>query len=147
MHRRLQAMAAGALLMTGAAMVGAPLAVSAQTPPAPAHQVNGAAGLVAAIVGLNGTNIQVLNVGNSLNNLTALNNVLNNSPVLSNNHIVVSNILTGITVQDIANNSLNNILQNTNVNVGVLASVLSAYPPGTVFTLITTTTGGVLALI
>ena len=146
MHRRLQAMAAGTLLMTGAAL-GAPLAVAAQTPPAPAHQVNGAAGLVAAIVGLNGTNIQVLNVGNSLNNLTALNNVLNNSPVLSNNHIVVSNILTGITVQDIANGSLNNILQNTNVNVAALVNVLSAYPPGTVFTLLTTTTGGVLALI
>lgn len=145
MMKRIQAMAAGALLLTGAA-IGAPLAASAQTPPPATHQVNGAAGLVAAIVGLNGTTIQVLNFGKSLNNLTALNNVLNNSPVLSNNHITVSNILTGITVQDIANGSLNNILQNTNVNIGALVNVLSAYP-GTVFTLITTSTGGVLALI
>ncbi len=65
----------------------------------------GAAGIIAA---LNNINLQdnvvqvgLVNLNGSLNNLTALNNVLNNSPILSNNNVTVTNV-------DVLSNFLNN---------------------------------------
>ena len=96
-------------------------------------QKGGAAGLVAAVVQIatddtlqnNGEiDVRVIQLDRSLNNLRALNNVLNNSPVLSDNNVE-------ITVQDIQalNNDevLKNFLNNSNialtdvVGVGVLS--------------------------
>lgn len=67
----------------------------------PVVQKGGAAGLVAAVVqaadliDINDSTIEVvtIKVEDSLNNLTALNNVLNNSPVLSNNNIVLTDLI------------------------------------------------------
>jgi hypothetical protein len=66
-------------------------------------QQGGAAGVVAAVVQAvdtvdvnnNQIDVAVVELNNSLNNLRALNNVLNNSPILSNNDI-------DVTVQDIS---------------------------------------------
>ena len=66
-------------------------------------QRGGAAGLVAAVVQLvtddvieledNVVQVGLVNVNRSLNNLRALNNVLNNSPILSNNDIDVVDVI------------------------------------------------------
>jgi hypothetical protein len=99
-----------AALATGIALFGFLLVAPAAAAP-PATQTQGAAGLVNALVGLNNTlsqdQVGLVNVGNSLNNLTALNNVLNNSPILSGN-----NVLNG---SPILNNSLNNLQVIKNV--------------------------------
>lgn len=104
------------------------VAAAAQT-----DQKGGAAGLVAAVLQIatddtlqnNGTvDVRVIQLDRSLNNLTALNNVLNNSPVLSKNNVEV-------TVQDIQalndNTVLTDFLKNNNIAIGqvVGASVLS----------------------
>ena len=69
----------------------------------PIVQQGGAAGLVAAVVqaadtiDITNTNIEVvtIQVEDSLNNLRALNNALNNSPILSNNDvdIVITDVI------------------------------------------------------
>src|SRR3954452_25614162 len=91
----------------------------------PANQVQGAAGLVNALVGLNGTlnQDQVGLVNTSFHNLTALNNVLNNSPILSGNNVLNgSPILNNNNIlQDILNGSLN----NNNVLNGVQIAALN----------------------
>lgn len=64
-------------------------------------QQGGAAGLVAAVVqaadtiDIQDSTIQVVSVelDRSLNNLKALNNVLNNSPILSQNNIVITDLV------------------------------------------------------
>jgi hypothetical protein len=109
----------------------------------PATQTQGAAGLVNALVGLNGqlgpNQVGLVNIGNSLNNLTALNNVLNNSPILSGDNVLNgSPILNNNNVlQDILNGSLNNnnvlnavqiqalndFLNNNNVVIGQVLGV------------------------
>jgi len=74
---------------------------SGTTQTQPIVQKGGAAGLVAAVVqvadviDINDSNIEVvtIEVEDSLNNLTALNNVLNNSPILSNNNIVITDLI------------------------------------------------------
>ncbi|MDP9379207.1 MAG: hypothetical protein M3Q29_03500 [Chloroflexota bacterium] len=84
----------------------------------------GAAGLVAALVQIATDDVVEVNVVDSFNNLRALNNVLNNSPILSNNDIDVTvgdiNVLTdflnnnNITLQDFLNENnieLEDILQ------------------------------------
>jgi hypothetical protein len=62
----------------------------------------GAAGLIAAVVQLNNTNVDVITVSDSFNNLTvrALNNILNNSPILNDLSITVENVsvLNGVTI-------------------------------------------------
>ncbi len=70
---------------------------------APKSQKGGAAGVVAAVlqliltdtVDINDSTVQVglVNVDDSLNNLRTLNNVLNNSPILSNNDIDVVDVV------------------------------------------------------
>jgi hypothetical protein len=99
-------------------------------------QLGGAAGLVAAVVQvaaqLDDTTVEVVSVdiNDSLNNLTALNNILNNSPILSNNDIDVVdvidigeiNVLSG-DQQQILTNFLNdsNILVSDVIAVAVLS--------------------------
>jgi hypothetical protein len=105
------------------------LSGSAQTK---TKQQGGAAGLVAAVLQVatgdlvknNVVDVSVVRIGNSLNNLRALNNVLNNSPILSKNNV-------NVTVQDIQalndNTVLTDFLNNNNIAIGqvVGASVLS----------------------
>ncbi len=68
----------------------------------------GAAGLVAALVQIATDDVVEVNVVDSFNNLRALNNVLNNSPILSNNDI-------DITVGDIS--VLTDFLNNNNITL------------------------------
>jgi len=78
---------------------------------APIVQQGGAAGLVAAVVqaadtiDITDTNIEVVTIQleNSLNNLRALNNVLNNSPILSNNDIdiVITDVIEIGTIENL----------------------------------------------
>jgi hypothetical protein len=137
MKRRIAALAVVAGLMS--LLLVAPVAAAPPT----ANQTQGAAGLVNALVGLNGVlnqdQVGLVNVGHSLNNLTALNNVLNNSPILSGNNVLNgSPILNNNNVlQDILNGSLNNnnvlnavqiaalndFLNNNNIAVGQVLGV------------------------
>lgn len=111
------------------------LVAPAAAAPPPANQVQGAAGLVNALVGLNnsGSQIGLINIGNSLNNLTALNNVLNNSPILSNNNVLNGspilnnnsnflNILQGALTHD-QFTILNNFLNNNHIAIGQVLGV------------------------
>ncbi|MDP9351097.1 MAG: hypothetical protein M3P51_06120 [Chloroflexota bacterium] len=81
------------LRITSLALVLA-LALAVTAAPAYAAQnKGGAAGLVAAVVQIasdGDIDVSVVELNNSLNNLRALNNVLNNSPILSNNDIDVT---------------------------------------------------------
>ena len=89
----------------------------------------GAAGLVAALVQINADDVDVVevNVVDSFNNLTALNNILNNSPILSNNEIDVT--VGDITVlQDFLNNNdidvtLTDFLNNLDINIDDVVGV------------------------
>ncbi len=116
------------------------VAPTAAAPPT-ATQTQGAVGLVNALVGLNGTlnqnQVGLVNVGNSLNNLTALNNVLNNSPILSGNNVlngspilnnnnILQNILNGSlngSLNNLQITALNNFLNNNNVAIGQVLGV------------------------
>ena len=68
----------------GTATVGAVSTVEAQS------NRGGAAGLVAAVVQVATDDVVTVEVVDSFNNLRALNNVLNNSPILSNNDVDVT---------------------------------------------------------
>ena len=123
------ASAALAASLFGVAAVGA---VDAQQ----TNQKGGAAGVVAAVVNAdvdltnNQIDVAVVELNNSLNNLRALNNVLNNSPILSNNDIdvtvgdvtILQDFLNDndidITVEDFLNN--NNIDIEDVVAIGIL---------------------------
>ena len=70
-------------------------------------QAGGAAGLVAAVVQVAANDTVDVKVVDSLNNLVALKNVLNNSPILSRNN-------TSVQVGDIS------LLEGTNVDVNAL---------------------------
>ena len=83
MKRRLTSLTL-ALALLGTFVFGA-----ASTEAAPKN-VGGAAGLVAAVVQIATDDLVEVNVVDSFNNLRALNNVLNNSPILSNNDIDVT---------------------------------------------------------
>ncbi len=91
MLKRQVATGALALTLLGGSAVG----VAAQ---GNGNQTGGAAGLVAAVV--QADDVVDIYVIDSLNNLRALNNVLNNSPILSNDAI-------DVTVQDIDADVLN----------------------------------------
>jgi hypothetical protein len=119
-----------AVLASGAVILGVLTAPAAQA--APPTQVAGAAGLVAAIVQLNNTlnNNDVMVLDSNFNNLTALNNVLNHSPILNNSNISV-NVLS---LQDFLNNNninitlknvLTNFLNNNSTVIPIGISVLS----------------------
>ena len=91
-------------------------------------QQGGAAGLVAAVLQVatgdlvknTEVDVTVIQLDRSLNNLKALNNVLNNSPVLSENNV-------DITVQNISalnnNTVLTDFLKNNNIAVGQVVGV------------------------
>ena len=68
----------------------------------------GAAGLVAAVVQIATDDVVNVKVVDSFNNLRALNNVLNNSPILSNNDVA-------ITVGDVS--LLSNFLNDNNITL------------------------------
>ena len=63
----------------------------------------GAAGLIAAVVQLNNTDIDVITVDDSFNNLTV--RALNNSPILNDLKIDVDdvNVLSGVTIFVLSN--------------------------------------------
>lgn len=114
-----------AVLVAGAMTVT--VAAPAMGAPSPTNQSGGAAGVVAAVVQVDDTlnelsvlspggdqNIEVVTVKDSLNN------VLNNSPILSNNVITLQNFLNNNTVlTDFLND--NNILITDVVAVDVLS--------------------------
>jgi hypothetical protein len=119
-----QRIAAAALAATlfGSVAVGT---VSAQS------NAGGAAGLIAAVVQLAvDDGVVTVNVVDSFNNLRALNNVLNNSPILSGNDVdvtvgdvsILSNFLNNntITLEDFLNN--NNVLLEDVVAIGILST-------------------------
>lgn len=109
-----QTIATGALTLSLLAGTGA--AVTAQN--SNSGQQGGARGLVAAVVqasdlvDVTNSTIEVVSVdiNDSLNNLTALNNILNNSPILSNNDIDVVDVVdVGDIDVDVLNNALNSL--------------------------------------
>jgi hypothetical protein len=103
----------------------------------PQGVVGGAAGLVAAVVqalnnvSVTGSQVGLVNVDDSLNNLTALNNILNNSPILNNWDVDVTigdiNVIRDVlTFQDSLNGNtvltdfLNNSVNDLTAVVGVV---------------------------
>jgi hypothetical protein len=94
-----QRVASGALAL--ALLGGTGASVAAQNQGNTGNQ-GGAAGLIAAVVQANLTNVRVITVDDSFNNLTvtALNNILNNSPILNDLSITVKNVsvLNGVTI-------------------------------------------------
>ncbi len=94
-----QRVASGALAL--ALLGGTGASVAAQNQGNTGNQ-GGAAGLIAAVIQLNNTNVDVITVSDSFNNLTvtALNNILNNSPILNDLSITVKNVsvLNGVTI-------------------------------------------------
>ena len=111
--------------LTAASVMGAAAA------PANAQQ-GGAAGLVAAVVQvadtLNQNQVGLVNVGNSLNNLTALNNVLDNSPILNQNNVTVSRVVTignisALNLTDVQVTALNDVLNNNHIPIDSVVGV------------------------
>ncbi len=94
-----QRVASGALAL--ALLGGTGASVAAQNQGNTGNQ-GGAAGLIAAVVQANLTNVRVITVDDSFNNLTvtALNNILNNSPILNDLSITVDrvSVLNGVTI-------------------------------------------------
>ncbi len=115
MKRRLMGFVLALALMGG--FVGN--ATSAAAAP---RQVGGAAGLVAAVVQIAADDVVTVNVVDSFNNINVLNNVLNNSPILSNNDIDITigdvNILNNVQVA-----LLQNFLNNNNINIDDVVAI------------------------
>lgn len=114
-------------------IAGSSLALMMAVAPAAAQQDTnvtrgGAAGVVAAVVQVTDTidvtdsniDVAVVELNDSLNNLRALNNVLNNSPILSNNDII-----DDVTVQniDVLNDVQIDILRNADINLDDVVGV------------------------
>ncbi len=109
----------------GTAAAGTVTSVSAQQ-----SNRGGAAGLVAAVVQIAADEVVSVEVVDSFNNLRALNNVLRNSPILSNNDVdvtvgdvsILENFLNAndITLQDFLND--NTIVLDDIVAVGLLST-------------------------
>lgn len=114
------------LRIASLALVLALAFVSFAGPAKAAENKGGAAGLVAAVVQIANDgviDVSVVELNNSLNNLRALNNVLNNSPILSNNDIDVT--VGDITVlQDFLNNNNVTLEDFLNQNNIVLTDIL-----------------------
>lgn len=93
-------------------------------------QAGGAAGLVAAVAQIAADDVVNVQVVDSLNNLRALNNILNNSPILSGNDVDVTvgdvSILedflnaNDIALEDFLND--NNVLLSDVVAIGILST-------------------------
>ena len=116
-----QRVAAGALALS--LLGGTGLGVAAQ---GNQGQAGGAAGLVAAIVQAQLDDTVNVEVVDSLNNLRALNNVLNNSPILSQNDINVSDIdvLRGADIDVDVLNGLGVDVNALGIDVGDIVAVL-----------------------
>jgi hypothetical protein len=115
-----QHVAAGALAL--ALLGGSGIGVAAQ---GNQNQTGGAAGLVAAVVQVATDDVVTIQIIDSLNNLRALNNVLNNSPILSQNDIdvVVQDVdvdVLNITVGDI---TVQDFLNQNDIDVDVVVGV------------------------
>ena len=88
-------------------------------------QTGGAAGLVAAVLQIQADDVVNVQVVDSLNNLTALNNILNNSPILSGNDIdvtvgdvsLLSNFLNANTI------TLTNFLNDLDLVIGDVVGI------------------------
>ncbi len=110
-------------LVAGALFLALASATGAQA--APKSNVGGAAGLVAAVVQIAADNLVNVQVIDSFNNIDILNNVLNNSPILSNNDVditigdvsILNNVQVGV-LQNFLNN--NNITLDDVVAIGLL---------------------------
>lgn len=111
------ALTAGALTLT--------VAAPALAAPSPTNQSGGAAGVIAAVVQVDDTlnelrvlspngdqNIEVVTVKDSLNN------VLNNSPILSNNVVTIQDFLNNNDV-----NVLTDFLNNANIDINDVVAV------------------------
>lgn len=111
------ALTAGALTLT--------VAAPALAAPSPTNQSSGAAGVIAAVVQVDDTlnelrvlspngnqNIEVVTVKDSLNN------VLNNSPILSNNVVTIQDFLNNNDV-----NVLTDFLNNANIDINDVVAV------------------------
>lgn len=107
-----------ALGLALSAAVALPLA--AKDKPVKQGQAGGAAGLVAAVVEVAANDVVDVRVVDSLNNLQAVKNVLNNSPILSGND-------TTVTVGDVSVlNGLNVDLNALGVTVDQITGVVLA---------------------
>lgn len=111
-----------AALITAGTMTFA-VTAPAVAAPNPTNQSGGAAGVVAAVVQVDDTlnELRVLSPGGNQNIEVvtvkdSLNNVLNNSPILSNNVITLQNFLNN-------NEVLKNFLNNNNVEVSDVVAV------------------------
>ena len=113
-----QHVATGALALT--LLGGSAVGIAAQ---GNGNQTGGAAGLVAAVV--QADDVVGVSVVDSLNNLRALNNVLNNSPILSNDAIdvTVQDIDADVLNIDVGGITLEDFLNNNDVDVDDVVAV------------------------
>jgi hypothetical protein len=113
-----QRIAAGALALS--LLGGTGVGVAAQ---GNGNQVGGAAGLVAAVV--QADDVVDIYVVDSLNNLTALNNILNNSPILSQNDIDVTlqNIDVNVLSIQVGNVTVGDVLSNNDIDIDDVVAV------------------------
>jgi hypothetical protein len=83
----------------------------------------GAAGVVAAVVqaNLDDTTVDVVEINDSLNNLTALNNFLNNSPITVTDVVEVGDI--DVELSDVQVVALNNFLNNNELDLNDVVEV------------------------
>ncbi len=125
-----QRIASGALALT--LLGGTGVSVAAQQGGGGVTQRGGAAGLVAAVVQANDT-VDVV-VTDSFNNLRALNNILNNSPILSQNDVVIGDVLSGneiltLTIGDV---TIQNFLNNLSIDIDDVVAVVQVLGGGLV---------------
>ncbi len=125
-----QRIASGALAI--ALLGGTGAGVAAQRQAGDVIQRGGAAGLVAAVVQVNDT-VDVAIV-DSLNNLRALNNILNNSPILSQNDVVIGDVLSGneiltLTIGDV---TIQDFLNNLSIDIDDVVAVVQLLSGGVV---------------
>ncbi len=120
-----QRVVSGALALALLGGTGASVAAQSQGGGTRQGQAGGAAGLVAAVLQLQANQLVNVQVVDSLNNLTALNNILNNSPILSGNDIdvtvgdvsLLTNFLNANTI------TLTNFLNNLGLVVGDVVGI------------------------
>ena len=93
----------------------------------PQSNQGGAAGLVAAVVqaNLDNTTIEVIKIEDSLNNLRALNNFLNNSPITILETVTVTDVLNNLDVVTIGDVTIDvgDVLSNNNINLDDVVAV------------------------
>ena len=113
-----QRIAAGALALS--LLGGTGVGVAAQ---GNGNQVGGAAGLVAAVV--QADDVVDIYVVDSLNNLRALNNILNNSPILSQNNIDVTlrNIDVNVLNISVGDVTVGDVLSDNEIDIDDVISV------------------------